>query len=225
MHFAFCIIKYWFKLVNTDNIILKTVYNQAVLDSEKGHTNWVSNIKTLLNDFGFTYVFENARHVDMKVFLPEFKERVLDNFKQEWHSKLHISSVLSLYKNVKQSLDYELYLDSLPRKLRVYISRLRLCGLPLRIQTGRYVNPTPREERHCLYCNTSDIEDEFHFVCICSCYSDLRKRYLKKCYYIKPSVYKFMQLLNSKNKDEMIKLAIYVKEAIAIRNSLLTIER
>jgi hypothetical protein len=35
------IIKFWLKLVNTDNIILKTVYTQTLEDSNKEQTNWV----------------------------------------------------------------------------------------------------------------------------------------------------------------------------------------
>jgi len=48
--------------------------------------------------------------------------------------------------------------------------------LPLRIQTGRYArNNVPREQRYFLCCNSiANIEDEFHVVVICSCYTALR---------------------------------------------------
>ena len=50
------LITYWCKLVLSDNIILRTVYNQTVTDSNNGFKNWVSNIKNLLNDYGFSDV-------------------------------------------------------------------------------------------------------------------------------------------------------------------------
>ena len=63
------IIKYWLKLVKTDNIILRCVYNQALSDSNKGHLNWVSNVKRLLNQYGFTFVFDNADKLNETLFL------------------------------------------------------------------------------------------------------------------------------------------------------------
>ena len=38
------IIQYWFKIIDSDNIILRTIYNAALDDCIKGRTNWVSNI-------------------------------------------------------------------------------------------------------------------------------------------------------------------------------------
>jgi hypothetical protein len=220
------IMKYWLKIVNTDNIIIKTVYEQSLNDCINGYKNWVSNVKKLLNDYGFSYVFENVAYINCDVFLSEFKVRVLDAFKQDWRSTLNNSSVLILYKEIKITWEYEKYLDMLPKSLRSYFTRLRLSSHPLRIQIGRYArNRTPRDERYCLVCNEPDIEDEFHFTCICPCYADLRKKYLKRYYYTHPSVYKYLQLLKSYDKNETIKLALYVKKALIIRNTLLTVER
>ena len=59
-----------------------------------------------------------------------------------------------------------------------------------RIQTGRYDrNNTPREQRICLFCTAPDIEDEFHFIIKCPCYIDLRKKYIKKCYFTRVRIY------------------------------------
>jgi len=38
------LIQYWFKIMDSDNIILRTIYNAALDDCIKGSTNWVSNI-------------------------------------------------------------------------------------------------------------------------------------------------------------------------------------
>jgi hypothetical protein len=216
-------IKYWLKIINTDNIILKTIYNQAVVDCYNGQVNWVSNIRKLLTDYGFAYVFDNVNNINVELFLSELKYRIVDTFKQETLSTIDNSSMLCLYKHVKTSHSYEQYLDILPRRYRFYFCRLRLSSLPLRIQTGRYSrNRIPREERSCLICNSSDIEDEYHFVCICHCYNNIRRKYLKKYYYVKPSVYKFVQLLNSNNKADLINLSKFVKEGLCIRNALTT---
>ena len=96
-------------------------------------------------------LFSKTALVSMeKTFLCEFKNRVIDCFKQEWFRSLQ-SPVLMLYKEYKLNFEYETYLDIIPRSLRFYFSRLRLLVHPLRIQTGRFGrNRIPREERYCL---------------------------------------------------------------------------
>ena len=116
----------------------------------------------------------------------------------------------------------ESYLDVVPRKLRIYLTKLRASVLPVRIQTGRYNrNKLLREERRCLFCNQVDIEDEFHFVCVCTCFTEIRKKYIKKCNIIHPSVFKYCNMLQSSNTHLLSNLAKYVKEAIIYRTSIL----
>jgi hypothetical protein len=214
------------KIVETDNILLKTMYNIALNDSNSGCVNWVTNVKKILNAYGFSYVFDQINYIDKNIFLTEFKNRILDVVKQEWFANLENSSLLYFYKNVKSTFEYEKYLDILPKGFRFYFCKLRMSGLPLRIQTGRFNrNLIPRNERYCLCCNNLDIEDEYHFICICSFYSELRKKYIKDIYVKRPSVYKFIKLLNSCDKTELIQLSLFIKNALALRNSVLTVER
>jgi len=215
------IVKYWLKVVNSENIIIKTVYNQEINDCDKGYKNWVSNVKKLLNDYGFSYIFENANMINTKSFLCELKCRIVDAFKQEWFGNMNDSSVLDMYRIFKTTLEYETYLDLLPKSLRTYFVKLRASAHPLRIQTGRYArNNIPRNERYCQCCDQRDIEDEFHFICKCPCFQQLRQKYIKIVYYVNPSVFKFHTLLNSTCKIEIINLCKYMKEALAVRYSI-----
>ena len=52
------------------------------------------------------------------------------------------------------------------------MAQLRLGILPLAIETGRF-NQTPANERFCYFCKT-EVEDEFHFICKCNLYNDIR---------------------------------------------------
>ena len=133
-------------------------------------------------------------------FIAVFRCRIHDAFKQDWYGTLEKSTVLYMYRNFKTSLEYESYLDILPKSLRFFFCRLRLSVHPLHIQTGRYArNNVVRNQRYCQCCNSNDIEDEFNFVCVCSSFTDIKKKYIKKCYYIRPSVFKYLQLLQSRN--------------------------
>ena len=44
----------------------------------------------------------------------QFKQRVLDTFKQSWYNDIDNKRVLTFYKNYKLSFDFENYLNALP---------------------------------------------------------------------------------------------------------------
>ena len=71
------ILKYWLRLIQTDNIIMQTVYKISYEDCLKGKKNWVSIVKKLPYDYGFNYVFDNQTVVNEVVFLSMFKQRIL----------------------------------------------------------------------------------------------------------------------------------------------------
>ena len=104
----------------------------------------------MLDIYGLSeYFFEN-NIVDSKLFPKIFKQRVIDNYIQIWHSSVENNSVLELDKNCKELYSYENYLNILPKDLRFYITRIRMSAHTLRVQTGRYgQNRIPRSERYC----------------------------------------------------------------------------
>jgi hypothetical protein len=170
------ILRFWFKMLETDNIILKNVYSIALEDCNNGKTNWLSNLKLLLCNHGFSDIWDFPDSVNSKIFLPIFKQRVIDCFLQSWLSGKESSPVLYLYNHVKDSFVYENYLDIIPSTLRKYLTRIRISSHSLHVQTGRFHrNRIVRNERYCLYCNLHDVEDEYHFILICPCYIDIRK--------------------------------------------------
>ena len=63
-----------------------------------------------------------------------------------------------------------------------YLPKLRLSALPIRIETGRYERPKLDEkDRLCLTCNEANfVENENHFVFVCSNFNDLRTPWLDK---------------------------------------------
>ena len=139
----------------------------------------------------------------------------------EWYGEISRSSILEEYKNFKDTFIYEKYLDLVPFDLRFFITRLRISAHTLRIHTGRFgENRLPRHERICLNCNLNDIEDIYHFVCICPHYRTLRIKYIKRNIYTRPSVFKFYNLLKSIDSKELYHLALYLKEAFTLRGNI-----
>lgn len=221
LHFV-KIIKYWFKLINTDNIILQKVYTLAVEDCNKGAKNWVYNLKNLLFTNGYGYVWENPQSISPRYFAIIFKKTLTDCFVQEWKAKINASNVLLLYKNCKVNFVYENYLNVIPACLRSHITRLRISGHSLRIHTGRYARTrVPQDERYCQCCQTRDLEDEYHFILKCPCFSELRREYIKRYYTVRPNMLKFIELMRSDNKSILRNLSMYCKRALEHRNTIL----
>ena len=123
-------------------------------------------IQNLLNEAGFSYVWENPNSIAHDSFIHELEERLSDQFQQQCATDLSVSKELRTYKLFKKKLEYELYLN-LPRHQRVQLCRLRVSAHSLRIETGRYSLPwpTPVGERLCATCGV--IEDETHFLISC----------------------------------------------------------
>ena len=146
-------------------------------------------------EYGFGYIWENQYFGVDKHFLSLFKNRIIDCFWQNNNSEITSLSKNRLYKHL--NTDDITYLSLLQNDyIRASITRLRLGSHNLLIERGRWSN-TMYEDRKCLLCD--DIEDEYHFVVICVKFHVLRVKYLPKALYVRPSMQKFIDLLNSKD--------------------------
>ena len=104
---------------------------------------------------------------------------------------------------------------------RKCLALLRCSCHPLNIEKGRH-KQIPRNDRLCQLClkkNINIIEDEYHFISICDCYSDLRKQYLPT--YDICSYNEFNYLMMTENETELIDLATFVVKAFKLREILL----
>ena len=82
---------------------------------------------------------------------------------------------------MKENFSTENYATKhLARNKRSLFAQLRIGILPLKIETGRFTN-IPVDNRICVYCDSGEIEDEFHFVLSCEFYVDFRDILLQKC--------------------------------------------
>ena len=80
-------------------------------DCNMGRKNWVSNVKKILDEYGFSHMFCNIDSVNTLTFPVIFKRRVIDCYVQEWSSSVERSAVLDEFRIFKDSFVYEDYLD------------------------------------------------------------------------------------------------------------------
>ena len=70
----------------------------------------------------------------------------------------------------------------------------------------------PVDNRKCVTCNK--LEDEYHFVLECSIF-DLRKQYILRKFWVRPSMFKFIELINNENKTTIRNLGTYIHNAVS----------
>ena len=63
------------------------------------------------------------------------------------------------------------------------------------------------------------LEDEFHFIIVCSLYKDLRKTDIKRYYWQRPNMPRFRLELHSTENCNIIKnLSIFIEKAFKLRD-------
>ena len=96
------------------------------------------------------------------------------------------------------------------------ITKFRVSAHNLNIEVGRHRN-IQRRNRLCQLCELNEVEDEFHFILQCPFYVEIRRKYIKKYYYIRASVFKLIQLLSVQNVKELRNLGRYLYHAENLR--------
>ena len=216
------ILKYWLKLLSSQNCILKSCYEFMLRETlyTNNCKNWASEVKNLLSHIGLMNFWINQDSENPKYIMEIAKQRLFDNYRQCIIADMNSSSKCLIYKNIIDHFTLQSYLTKrIPLQYKKLISKLRLSSHCLAVETGRYKN-IPLERRLCPLCSV-EIEDEFHFILVCFHYQNLRVKFLKKYYYVRPSVYKLIQLFSTQNVKELCNLGKFIKNALAIRKSLL----
>ena len=164
-------IKYWCRLLRMeDHRYPKNCYKMLKSLDEAERQNWVSKVRELLFQYGFGYVWIAQEFGDEKLFINQFKIRIADCMRQNWHSDINESSRCDSYKEFKSLLTVERYLNlDMPFYLRKAFARFRSSSHKLAIEIGRHHNIN-RTDRICTFCfnqsNDLHLEDEFHVFSI-----------------------------------------------------------
>ena len=178
-----------------------------------GRQTWASEVRQILFKFGFGYAWIAQEVADVKVFINQFKIRLSDCIKQDWHNNINNSPRCDNYKQFKSLLDVEFYLKiDLPFYLRRSFAKFRCSNHRLGIELGRQWG-IPREDRLCTYClqqNIIAIEDEYHVFSLCKRYDEIRAFYLDHMSNTSPPRDLFYRKMASINKDELYNICRFI---------------
>ena len=144
-------------------------------DGTEDLDKWASQIKSILQQYGFEYVWNNQFNIEVP--FSDIRQKNFDIYLQKWYSDINNSNRLQSYCIYEHDFKLEHYItDVTENKYRTALARFRTSSHNLFIETGRYDN-TPLHERIYKSCKMNKIEDEFHFLLTCPTYRELRIKY------------------------------------------------
>ena len=215
-------IKYWLKILQMHEArLVKKCYIMLKYQDELGYENWVSNIKRILQNYGFGYVWDLQYVMNERLFLSEFTQRIKDHYLQEWYSQLEASHKLYSFKFYKLTFVHERYLDILKiRKFRRAMSNFRCSCHGLNIERGRHLG-VQTEDRLCTLCNMT-VENEFHYMLQCERLQVVTQQYIPEKYWRNATVHNFNILMSTKKAETIINIASFIYYASQERKELLS---
>ena len=183
--------------------------------------NWASLVRNLLFDMGMGHVWFLQSVGDETGFVLAGRQVLSDQFLQSWQADMRDGTARTdqLFHPV---LQYSSYLSNVNvSKFRTALTRFRCSNHKLAIEAGRWHKPRPisRTERRCILCDLAEIEDEYHFVIVCSFYKEIRQKFIPGYYVRHPSMFKFVQLMAETRQSVQRKLAMFIFYAMELRDS------
>ena len=146
------------------------------MDRKKIHQagSWSQGTRWILEEYGLEEAWqEQDTGGTWKEWADKVDAAVEAKDAKQWKEECERKVKLEGYRNVKTERGTARYLTAHDQMGRCLMARLRGGTNWLRIEQGRYVGED-REERTCRVCGQG-IEDERHFLGVCTGYSTLRK--------------------------------------------------
>ena len=167
-------LRLWNKLVKLPDsrqlrIIFRWDYNIC-------NNNWSSEVKAIFEECNLQDCFDHVTLVNLN----QAKTMIMQKYINKWDRERHLKDKLRVYNMYKWAFGKEDYVDlNISYMERSLIAQFRAGTLPLNIEVGRYRNIT-LDMRVCTVCDKNEVEDEYHVLCNCSLYDDLRINLYRK---------------------------------------------
>ena len=167
-------------------------------------------VKKIFNDCGYNYIWDTQNFINIDWLKTVIKQRLTDQFIQNWNSTVQNSSKAINYRIFKTQFEFEEYFNILDHKDAISFCRFRTTNNKLPIETGRWRNIV-RENRLCTLCNDQEIGDEYHYIFKCNFFSNERKQCIKPYFINRHNTIKFFELMCSKRKQVLKKMCKFIK--------------
>ena len=212
-------LKYWAKTMgkgNRESLIYKAMLESYSMYSKNSNTcNFTSGLYNLLSHLGLSGIWDNVGGKNVHASLGVIKKGLKIDFLKFWNAEIFNPehSRYLYYSKVKSSFQMENYINLInDPTLRTHMAKLRTSTHSLLIEKGRHLG-LPRDKRLCQMCDV--IEDEEHFLFDCAKHSTLRSIIFNNL-----NMDLLYEVYNQGTKDEILKLAKFVKNCSSVSSSL-----
>ena len=206
-------VSYWIKLITGKqskicSVVYRLMYH--LCNTQNANFSWLNIVKTILDECGFSYIWETQIFISEVWLKSNIKMRLHDQFQQTWRETLHNCSKTLNYCIFKETFIFEQYFDILDEKDFLTLCKFRTTNHKLPIEHGRW-NNIPRENRKCNLCNLEEIGDEFHYILNCPYFKQYRDIYIKKRYTKRPNIINFLGIMASTNRLNLTNLCKFIR--------------
>ena len=214
------IVRFWLKIISgRKSHLVNASYTASLenIDQDISYT-WTRYLRAMLFECGFGEAWYNQGVGDVNQFYKLFRSRANEISINKWRGRIEGSTRADFYKVYKRNFGTAKYLSCVVSiSNRKALSRLMTSSHRLRIETARWEKPRapPRHERKCKICNKLD--DEYHFVMDCSALNIIRKQLIPQNYWLRPSMAKFLLLINTESSEELNNLAAFCRRGFHMR--------
>ena len=194
-------ISFWCKLRTGKKSKLSCKVYQALFNLYQSNiyrSPWLKCIHNILNSCGLSNLW-NSMDLNSTWLVNTVKQRVKDQYLQEWHAEVQESPICYNYRLFKQEFGFEKYLTDLPYRWRFILCKFRTLNHGLPVEKGRYLK-IPRHQRYCNLCSKQQLGDEYHYLFECEELEVLRLDYIPKYYRSNHNTIKYKSLMCSETK-------------------------
>ncbi len=130
----------------------------------------MSHFKQICSDVDLKDCYRDSTKIDINYV----RQCLLERLSSTWLLSCENMNKLDLYRQIKPSFGAERFLTlNIDRYEKSLLSQLRYGILPLRVETGRFVNEKYCD-RICTLCNSGNVENQIHFLFHCNLYDSQR---------------------------------------------------
>ena len=156
-----------------------------------------------------------------KLFVRQMKERLIDCYKQHWHTEICNNQHMMFYSSFKSQIQPECFLNNkcFRKSLRIALIKLSLGISQINCHRDKFSpNKTLLNGPFC----TTEEENEFHILFVCPVYEDLRLSTIPSKLMSKRKKKNALSILIASNSISVAKFFTYV---FSRRKELLETER
>ena len=204
-------INFWNRIITGKQSKIAHVLYCALRAMPNFESKWLKCIKEILCDAERPDLWDKQNDICSKNISKIIKPRLIDQYKQSWHSSLQESSKGRNYALFKDRIELETYFLKLQPKHYIPIVKFRTGNHYFPVEVARWDRDAPPSKRKCRLCENNDVGDEYHYLLTCSFFADLRRQYIQKYYFTRPNILKYKELLSLTSPRKLVKLSSFIR--------------